>query len=326
MTTMNTQLGVANESTYGTPVTPTRFFEFTSESIELDMGRVESAGLRPGQRTLRSDRWEPFRKGAAGDIEFDVPTKGFGFFLPHMLGSVSTGAAVDSNFTHTATEGSLLGDFFTAQINRPFNPSGTAQPFTYHGCKVTGWELSCDVDGVLVCTLTIDAEDEDTSTALAAASYPSDFRVFSFAGAAITLGGSAVEVRNFSLSCDLALDTERRYLRTSPMKKEPVENGMRSYEWACEADFTDLTQYDRFRSATRAGALAAIVATFDGPIAHGGTTLPRLTVTIPAARFDGVMQNIDGPEALRSELSGIATFDGTNSPVTLAYRTTDATP
>lgn len=325
MTTMNTQLGVVDESTYGTPVTVTRFFEFNSESVKLEQGRVESAGLRSGTRTLRADRFEPYRIGAAGDVVMDVPTKGFGFFLKHMLGTVATSAVVDANYTHTGTEGSLLGDHFTMQLNRPFNPAGTNQAFTYHGCKITGWELAADTDGVLVATLSIDAEDEDTSTALATASYPSDYRVFSFVGASLTIGGTSVEVKDFSVSAENGLNVERRYLRGSSLKKEPVEDGMRTYEWSCTADFSALTQYDRFRDAARANTLAAIVATFDGPVAHGGTTLPRLTVTIPAARFDAVDFNVSGPEALMQEMSGVATFDGTNSPVSIAYRTTDAT-
>jgi hypothetical protein len=290
-------------------------------------GRVESKGIRTGTRTQRSDRFEPYTMGAKCPVELDVPTKGFGFWLKHMLGAVSTGTVSDANYTHTATEASLLGDFFTMQGNFPLNPAGTAQAITLHGCKVESWELSCDAEGVLVASLDIDAEDYDTSTALASASYPSDYRIFSFAGAAITIGGSNVDVYNFSVSGNNTLDVDRRYLRANALKKEPVENGFRTYEWGCQVDFDSLTQFDRFRSATRAGALAAIVATFDGPIAHGGTTLPRLTVTIPAARFDATGgPAITGPEALKLDLSGTATFNGTDSPITIAYRTVDATP
>ena len=324
MTTLNTQLGIVDESTYGTPVTVTRFYEYDSESIQLQMGRTESAALRSGTRVMRSDRFEPYRIGAAGRVQLAVPTKGFGLFLKHMFGTAAIGSVTDSNYTQTFTVGSLLGDFFTLQLARPFNPAGTVQPFTYHGGKVTDWTLSCDLDGFLTADIGCDFEDEDTSTSLATASYPSDFRCFSFVGAAATIGGSSIELKNFSVSMNNALNTDRRYLRASALKKEPVEDGMRTVEWSATADFSDLTQYNRFASATRAGALAAIVATFDGPIAHGGTTLPRLEVTIPAARFDAVDVNVSGPQALMQDMSGVGLFDGTNSPVTVTYRTTDA--
>lgn len=327
MTTMNTQLGVVDEVTYGTPVTVTKFFEPNAIGFDPQVGRVESKGLRVGTRTQRADRFEPYAMGAKCSVEIDVLTKGFGWWLKHLLGTVATGTVVDSNYTHTGTEGSLLGDFFTMQGNFPLNPAGTNQAITMHGCKVEKWELSCDAEGVLVASIDVDAEDYDTSTALATASYPSDCRVFSFASAAITIAGSSTEVYNFTVSGDNNLDTDRRFLRGNPLKKEPVENGHRTYEWGCSVDFTSLTDFDRFRSATRTGALAAIVATFTGPIAHAGATLPTLVVTIPAARFDATGgPAISGPEALKLDLSGIAAYDGTNSPVKIEYTTTDATP
>jgi hypothetical protein len=288
------------------------------------MGRVNSAGLRTATRVQRSDRFEPYRIGAAGRVNLDVPTKGFGLLLKHMMGTAAIGTVTDSNYVQTFTVGSLLGDFFTMQFGRPFNPAGTVQPFTYHGCKVTDWTLSCDLDGFLTADIGIDAEDEDTSTSLATASYASDTRCFSFVGASATIAASSIELKNFSVSGNNALDVDRRYLRSSALKKEPVENGMRTYDFSATADFSTLDQYNRFSSSTRAGALAAIVATFDGPIAHGGTTLPRLEVTMPAARFDAVDVNIGGPEALMQDISGVALFDGTNSAVTITYRTVDA--
>jgi len=323
MTTMNTQLGVVNEVTYGTPVTVTRFFEFNKWSVGIDQGRAASTGMRAGTRTARADRFEPYTKGAAGAFELDVPTKGFGFFLPHMLGASSIGTVVDSNFTQTGIEASLLGDVFTAQTNQPLHPAGTNQPHTNHGCKLTKWALGCDIDGVLVFSGDIDAEDEDTATALATASYPTDYRVFSFAGASVTFAAGAVELKNFKVSADLGLDVERRFLRGSTLKKEPTENAMRTYSWEAVAEHTALTNFDRYRSATRVGALAAIVATFNGPIAHGGTTLPQLTVTLPLARFDVCKFDIEGPAGLMDTMSGVALSD-TGSPITITYRTTDS--
>lgn len=326
MTSMDAQLGVVNEGSYGTPGTPSRFFEFTSENIAAAHGRTASSGMRPGRRAQHSERWEPYKLGAAGPIVLDVPTKGFGFWLEHMLGSVSTGAVVDSNYTHTATQGSLFGTSFTAQLNRPFYPSGTAQPHTFHGGKLTSWELGCDVEGVLVATLNPDFEDEDTSTALATASYASDWRVFSWAGASLTFDAGAVDVQNLRFSCDLGLKTDRRYLRGSDLKKEPTESAFRQYGWSLTVDHDALTNYDRYRSSTRVGAQVAIVGTFDGPVAHGGSTLPRLEVTIPLGRVDQANHSVQGPEGLMDQLAGIALDDVSQSPMTVTYRTTDATP
>jgi hypothetical protein len=326
VTTMLTQFGTANESTYGTVATPTRFFEFSDESIVADNQRAESEGMRVGLRTPRADRSEPFRVGASGSVNLDVTTKGFGFWLPHMLGSIATAGPTDSNFTHTATEGALVGRFFTAQLGRPFVGTSTVQPFTYSGCKLTGWELAADLDGLLTCRLDIDARDEDTTTGLATASYPSDHRVFVWAGGSMTVGGSNVDISNFRVSADLGMDTNRRFMRSSVAKKEPLEDSMRSYEWSFTAEFDSITQFDRVRAANRAAMFAQIVATFDGPVAHGGTTLPRLQVTMPECRFDAGNPVVSGPGKIMVEFSGVARTPNSGSPMTITYRTTDTTP
>lgn len=326
MTTMNTQLGWKKETTYGTPVTVDRFLEFNRYQVRAKQGRVESQGLRSGGVVDRSDRTEPYPMGAEGPIEIDVPTKGFGGLLELMLGSIATAGPTDSNYTHTATIGSLLGKSATIQANKVFHPSGTSQPVTLHGAKVTDWALSMDAMGTLLCSLGIDAEEEDTSTSLATVAYPSDTRIFSWVGGSITVAGTSVEMTRWGVNCNNSLNTSRYYVRASALKKEPTASGRRQISTTFQADWTDLTQYNRFKSATRAGMFAQIIATFDGPIAHGGTTVPRLEVTLPACRFDDVQADIDGPGELTQDVTAKVMWDGTNSPVTITYRTTDVTP
>lgn len=326
MTTLLSQLGFVAEVTYGTPVTVSRFAEFNSCSIELERGAVMSKGLRTGTRVQRSDRFMPYTIGASGDIVMDVPTKGFGIWLQHMLGAIASGTVVDANYTHTATIGSLAGRSMTVQAGKPRVGSATVDPYTWHGCKVAQWELAVDVDGILVATIGIDAEDEDNSTVLATASYPSDFRVFTFDGCAITVAGDSFEATSYSVTGNNQLDVGRRFLTGSSLKKEPLENAHREYGVSLEAEYKDLTQYNRFKSATAAGQLAAVVATFNGPIAHGGTTLPQLVVTLPAVRFAEVSQPISGPEKLTQSITGEVVDNGSDQPITITYRTTDATP
>src|SRR5205085_1876963 len=128
MGAMEHQIGFGEESTYGTPVTPTRFFEYDSESIEESEGRTEGDPLRGGTSFIRHDRFTPYFEGASGSVEMAVLTKGFGVLLKHMLGGIATsGPAETTVYTHTATEGDLLGKSLTMQVNRPFHPSGTNQ-------------------------------------------------------------------------------------------------------------------------------------------------------------------------------------------------------
>lgn len=320
------QFMIGAESTFNTAVTPTRTYEFNSEGIEESHGRVESEALRTGQFTGRSDRWTPYFVGAAGPVQMDVLTKGFGILLEHMLGDVATAAVgPDGEYVHTATFADLFGKSLTAQVNRPFNPSGTNQPFTYAGGKVTEWELSNSVDGNLVLDLGLDFASVSTATALATAAYPASMDNFTWAGGEILIGGAQYCVTEFAASCNNNLKVDRTCIRLDTDKKEAT-GGKREVAWSLSADFDSLTHRNRAASDTRAGALAAIVGRWIGPVAIGGTTFPEIKVTIPAGRFDEWSAPVEGSDAIEQELSGIGLFDGTNSPVEIEYTTLDATP
>lgn len=326
MSTLNSQLGVVDEVTYGTAVVVDRFFEFNSWGVKLETGRTTTAGARPGSRTMKAGKFSPYILGAAGPFTLDVPTQGWGWWLKHLLGTVTpAGAAVDLNYEHVGTEGNMAGQSFTAQVNKPLFPSGAAQAHTYDGCKLTSWELACDVEGVLVLSGEIDAHDESTDVAMAVASYPADARVFGWEGASVTFDGGAVDISDFKVGCNLGLKTDRRFLRGDTRKKEPSESAWREYSWSGVLDHTSLDQYDRFRATVSQDSMVAIVANFVGPVAHAGATLPRVQIEIPFARVDGLEFDITGPDGLQDQMSGVA-LDGGVSPVTIRYRSTDATP
>lgn len=319
------QIGFADESAYGTAATPTRFFEFNSEGIEEAEGRTEGDPLRVGTHVRRSDRFTPWFSGAAGTIQMDVLTKGFGFFLKHMLGAVATtGPAETTVYTHTGTMGDLWGDSFTCQIGRPLNPGGTVQPFTYRGGKVTEWTLSNTVDANLLLELGVDFQQVATDTALATASYPSGMDNLTWAGAVVTVGGSQFDVSDISVRGNNNLNVDRRFLSGSTDKKEPVSS-RRELEFTLSADFESMTQRNRAHAEAKADALAEIVATWTGPTLLGSTLYPKLVVTLPAGRFDAWSGAADGPDGITQELSGVGLFDGTNSPVTIAYSSADTT-
>jgi hypothetical protein len=157
---ISSQLGVKKEVTYGTAVTVDRFAEFLSESMQLETGRAESKALRTGQRVQRSDRFIPYITGVSGSVELEPLSKGFGFWLEHMLGQVATTGPVDGAYTHTASIATLCGKSFTMQANRPFGACGdTNQAFTWEGLKISKWELALDAEGLLTFSADLVGED-----------------------------------------------------------------------------------------------------------------------------------------------------------------------
>jgi hypothetical protein len=325
MGAMDHQLGVVDEVTYGTPVTVSRFFEYESENIAETYGRTEGDPLRVGSGFVRNDRFTPYIGGAAGTIQMTVMTKGFGFWLKHMMGGVATtGPAETTVYTHTGTEASLVGDSFTCQVNRPFNPSGTNQAFTYSGGKIAKWTLSNSVEGNLLLDLDCDFQTWDTAVALATASYPTSMEPFSWVGGYVTIGGSNYDVTEFSLEVDNGLDVDRRQIRANALKKEPTSS-RRSGTFSITADFDSLAQRNRAASTTRAGALAAVTGVWRGPTLLGSTIYPEFSVSIPAARFDEWSGATEGTDAISQELSGVVRYDGSASPVTVTYKSADTT-
>jgi hypothetical protein len=149
--------GFKDEVTWGTEVVVDRFNEIRSESIQLQRQLIESEGLRSGRRNLqRSGVYSFYHKGATGDVEMEWMNKGMGWWLKHMLGGTATAAntPVASAHTHTGSIATTTGDSFTAQVARD------TFPFTYSGCKLSGWELACGLDEILVLTASIMAKRE----------------------------------------------------------------------------------------------------------------------------------------------------------------------
>lgn len=324
MGALDQQLMVKNESVWGTPVTPDRTFEFNTEGIEDQFGRTEGDPLRVGMFYQREDRFTPYYLGAAGPIEMDVMTKGFGWWLKHMFGTVNTTGPTETTvYTHTASSSDLLGTSFTAQVSRPLHPTGTAQPFTFEGCKIAEWELSNSVDGNLVFTPTIDGQQVSTATALATASYPTGMENLTWAGGTVTIAGTQVPLTEISLKVNNGLNTDRRKINGSTDKQEQT-GARREGSFSLSADFDALTQRNRAASATAAGAMAQIVATWTGPTLLGSTIKPNLVVTIQA-RFDEFKAANEGPDAITQELSGALRYGvSASAAISAVYQSADS--
>lgn len=319
-TALDAQIGFVDETTFGTPVTVTRFYEFVSESLKMDQARIESSALRSGTRVQRSDRWALGKKTVGGDVTFELANKSFGLLFKHMFGGVAS-AQPDSGgaptvYRHTFTPGAYPTSL-TAQVGRT-DVSGTTRPFTYHGCRVTQWELGCSVDEIASLKLSLDGEDEDTATGLATVSYPASLSLLTFVNGTLTIAGSAASVKSASVAGQNGMATDRYFLG-STLKKQQLEMGMRTYSGTFEAEFEALTHYNRFVNGTE----AEIVLNFQGGVISGIYNYEaKITANV---RFDGETPNVSGPEIVGQTLPFKVVDNGTTS-IKLEYTTTDVTP
>jgi hypothetical protein len=327
---LGAQFGFVTETVYGTAVTVTKFVEYTSESVNLQRDVIESRGIRAGSQILRTDRFAINKRGAAGDINFDVSTKGFGTLMYQALGAKAAPVVLGSGWQHTITPdmtNGMSGLSMTCQFGRP-DTSGTVNPFTYDGVKVTGWEFSNALDGLLNMRLSVDAQTEAIGTpTLAAASYAANDILFNYTqglcefGVAGTYGTPvSTDITNFTITGANGLKTDRHFIRNSTDKKEPIRNAFVEITGSLTTEFESVTAYNRFVS----GALASVTLTYDTGVSFTGGNY-KLVIKMPNVRFDGDTPNASGPDVVMQNLPIRALYDGTNPAIQIDLFTTDAT-
>jgi hypothetical protein len=309
-------VGWAQESTYGTFVAAANFVDgVLSEGIQGKYERIESEGLRSGNKVLRSDRWAVNQKGAEGDLKVECMDVGLEVLFKNALGTLSSAAPSGGFTVHTITLGDLAGQSLSVKVGR-VDSSGTINPFNYAGGKIKGLELSNAVDGILQASFDMDFASEATGTT-ATPTYPAfSAQLLTFANGSCTVGGTAFAVTDVSVKIDNGLKTDRYALRgtSSTTKREPLVEGLRNITWDIKGEFENLTQYNRVASATTAGALATLTLLWNTP--QGG----QLQIDMPVSRFDDGIPNVDGAKVLELALTGKALNDGTQQPITITYK------
>lgn len=325
MTQLDNQLGIADESTYGTRVIPTVFVDFNNESIARVQNNRVSAGLRKAQKVQRSDHQSQALKGANGGLQLDLAAEGTTKFLKHLFGKAPALAqpnvgSAPTAWNHTFTLGDGLGLSFTTQIGRP-GTAGTVKPFDYLGCKMQDGTISQGIDDYATLDLTVDAQSEvDNQTLVAAPTYPTAQHLFHDGQLGVSVNSTAFNAKQLSVKIDRNLAMDRYFQRSSTLKKEPIVNGLAALTGSLMGEFEDTTTYDLFT----AGTIVPIVFTWTGPQIASVINY-SLVITLPACRLDGPKPVTKGPGVLDADTPFTILYDGTNEPITAVLTTTDTT-
>ena len=319
---ISTQLGIAQETTWGTYVAPDHWYEFANEGLKQTIDRLESKGLRSNNRVLRTDRWAAGKVAPAGPIEFEVLNKSFGLLFKHMLGAAAI-VADGTGWKQTFTFGDPYGLGLSVQVGRT-DVSGTVQPYTYTGCKIDQWELSNSVDNILNLKATLEAQNEATATALASASYPATAELFYFTQGSITLAGSAFDVTQWSVQDTIGHKKDRYFISaTNPtLRREPIINAFSQPQGSLTAEFTDLTAYNRFIN----GTVATVVLTYATTTTYDTGKTFRCIITLQSCRFDGETPNVSSADVNMISLPFKVLYNGVDSPIKVEYFSSDTAP
>jgi hypothetical protein len=313
-TGLDAQLGLASETTWGTPVTVTRFLEVNSVPMKFNPKFLEPTGLRPGMYFKRASRVQVASSDVTGDVEVEHATKGMGLLWHHALASATTTTTVITGtaYKQIHTPGGYNGLGFTLQAGIP-EPSGTVRAHTYAGCKVVGWEFSVKEQAIPTLKLTVDAKSESTATALATASYLSGSTVFSFSQVTnFKLGGTpttsagettigsgvtiATIVKDFTLTGKTPLATDRYGLGNAGLKAEQIgPNGTPTITGKLTAEYSKAEFYDVYK----AGTTVALQLDLQGGIIGATASNYLLSIILPAIKFKSAPPMVNGPEIVQ---------------------------
>ena len=145
-TGLSAQLGFGPESPYGTPAVPVAYLPHSGNSMSLDRKRIESDAIFAGRAVQVSGMHVNDVDGISGDVNLDLYNRGTGYLWQAMLGSVvTTGAGPYSHVFSPPAAGELPS--LTFQEGIP-SVAGVVYAFTWSGCKVSKWELSCSTGAI----------------------------------------------------------------------------------------------------------------------------------------------------------------------------------
>lgn len=326
---LDAQLGVAEESVFGTIVTPARFYEFNEEGMALEFEWLEPAGLRAGAKFKRSARVIASRRNVSGSLTLEHATRGMGLLWKHALGSTSTiGVLSGTAYEQIHTPGDYRGKSLTVQVGRPEPSTGTVVPFTFSGCKVATWTLNVSDGDIVNLALDIDGRDQATATALASASYVAGNQVWGFHQAVLKLGGTATTasgkttvaggttvatiITELTAAGESPKATERYGLGNAGLKAEQLENDIPTLTGSLSAEFSKTELYDIFTAKTTTPM--QLILTGDAITGGLGAT-DVLELTWPAVKLKTAAPAVGGPDLVQADIDFEAYSDGTNPPV-----------
>ena len=200
--------------------------------------------------------------------------------------------------------------------------TGTTRPFSFRGCGITGWELSVEVDGLVLLTPTFDAQDMVTSETLVTPSFAAGDELFSYQQVAVKVDSVAATPTAASFNVQHAIKTDRYFVQASPLKKRPVRNATAPLSGSVTFEFESMTQVNYFLTAAP-GAEIPVQMTATGDEIDIGLNNYKLDVLAAKVVFDGEVPVVAGPDVITLTAPFTIVDDGSAQPLVATYTTTD---
>jgi hypothetical protein len=334
--TQDASVGIGVESTYATPVTPTRWYEFTEEGLEFKPMRKQGKGLRVGGRLARSARRVTTSIETEGSLEFEAVTRGMGLLLKACMGAGASTLVSGSTYQQNFTLGDVQ-DALTIQKGVP-REDGTIDAYTFGGMVVSKLEISAQQDEIVTIKVDFDGSGQfSRATGYTAPSYTASANLYTFTHGALTTGtftaptttalaSAATPVANvteFSLEVDQKLTGGQRTFGSSgrratiPRPGNRADNGVTG---KLKAIYTNTT----FRDASHDDTDLSLVLTFTSAEALS-TGFATMQIAIPVARLEPTTPMATDGEVVEVDYD-FTVLDGgvAAQPLWIICRTADA--
>lgn len=254
------QVGTVAETSFGTPVTVSRFHELLADSTHSwDPLPAQGEGLRVGAQFARAGRRVGITGRGGGELKVEAQSKGQGTLWAWAMGNGTSTLVSGSTYQQLFTTAPPAGGLFPSRTIQygVVRTDGTVDAYTYAGATCTGFELSVESGGLVQLSFAWDALSLATDTALAEASYPSLLVPFHFGQGAAVVGGTLTaptttalgsisggtttsNIRSLSLSLDNGMDVDRFVLGT---RNQP-RSGVREATLSMSAEYNGTTWRD----------------------------------------------------------------------------------
>lgn len=179
-------INIKPETTFKTPVTPDRAFEFTDESVTWTPTIVQGQGLRVSSFTPRSARRvAPVGEGG-GDITMEIMSKGFGYWWQACMGTAVVTNVAGATYQHNYTWNKLPSSLTVQKAS--IRADGTVDPITFAGVMVQSFVITFANSGLVTLQVTLDCADYSTATAFATLTYAASPNLFHFGNWSMATG------------------------------------------------------------------------------------------------------------------------------------------
>lgn len=328
---IDSSVGIAEESTHGTYVAPTRHFEYNAETLKWTKNAKSGQGIRVGSRVPRSTRRVVPTAEGSGDFTMDYMTRGGGLLFDAAFGqNTSTEIGGSGEYQQVFTFADALTGY-TIQKG-VVRADGTVDAYSFLGCVSSGFELDSPNGEIITAKFMWDIADVTTAQSYVAPSYPTEGELLHFDHVVAEIGGTitaatttalasmsgeiTVGVRDFNLSVNSNLDNKRFNYGNSGRKSQQVAT-TRAITGKFTAEYDQTTLRDAFLNDTDVSVL--ITATG----ASLGTNDAVLQIVLPVARLNGDLPTA-GNDGVVTVDHSFEVFDGlSQEPLTIVTVTAD---